>query len=268
MKKVIWVLFVFVFWCVGSAIWYMFTVKGIRTDPAYFNPHVRVVAIVEILVMILGACLLGYAAGWTIGRLPVSRLNEELEYLKQANQHLTQNEVSDHQRMEGIQQRALAEAKSEKEHAEKLKQKIVQIENELRALSENNKKLAVSLAELDALRFHNKQLEFKNEELEKELQNQLNELRTQASRPIAPEPMHPFVRPIDDGDHDDLTRIKGIGPFIEKRLNMLGIYTFSQIASFTPEIEEHVAKAIEFFPQRMRKDNWKAQATQLESERN
>ena len=34
---------------------------------------------------------------------------------------------------------------------------------------------------------------------------------------------------------DDLTRISGVGPFIEKKQNGLGIYTFEQISEITPE---------------------------------
>jgi len=61
-------------------------------------------------------------------------------------------------------------------------------------------------------------------------------------------------------DKDDLKLVKGIGPFIEEKLNALGIYTFRQIANFTEEIEQQVNEAIEFFPGRIRRDNWKGQA--------
>ena len=62
---------------------------------------------------------------------------------------------------------------------------------------------------------------------------------------------------------DDLKKIKGIGPFIEQKLNALGIYTFQQISNFTPEDETSVTKAIEFFPGRIQRDNWAAQAKEL-----
>ena len=42
--------------------------------------------------------------------------------------------------------------------------------------------------------------------------------------------------PIQTGTRkDDLKRIKGVGPAIEKRLNDAGIYTFAEIAQLTPE---------------------------------
>ncbi|MBI5917096.1 MAG: hypothetical protein HY842_17125 [Bacteroidetes bacterium] len=62
---------------------------------------------------------------------------------------------------------------------------------------------------------------------------------------------------------NDLTKIKGIGSFLEKKLNSLGIYTFGQISQFRPDFIEKVTTAIEFFPGRIERDNWVGQATLL-----
>ena len=59
---------------------------------------------------------------------------------------------------------------------------------------------------------------------------------------------------------DDLQRIKGVGPFIEDKLNALGIYTFEQVGNMTSEIEEQVNIAIEFFSGRIKRDKWAKQA--------
>lgn len=64
-------------------------------------------------------------------------------------------------------------------------------------------------------------------------------------------------------DKDELQRIKGIGPFIESKLHALDIYTFHQISRFTPEDEEKVNLAIEFFPGRIHRDGWARQAKDL-----
>ncbi len=64
-------------------------------------------------------------------------------------------------------------------------------------------------------------------------------------------------------DADDLTVISGIGGFIQKKLNALDIYTYQQIANFNKEDEEIVTKAIEFFPGRIERDEWVAQAKEL-----
>tara|TARA_B100000214_G_scaffold176339_1_gene126797 strand:- start:220 stop:1401 length:1182 start_codon:yes stop_codon:yes gene_type:complete len=61
-------------------------------------------------------------------------------------------------------------------------------------------------------------------------------------------------------EKDDLQVIKGIGPFIEEKLNALGIYTYLQISKMTSKLEETVNEAIEFFPGRIKRDQWVAQA--------
>ncbi|MDP5169705.1 MAG: hypothetical protein NWR72_05630 [Bacteroidia bacterium] len=68
-------------------------------------------------------------------------------------------------------------------------------------------------------------------------------------------------------EKDDLKLVKGIGPFIEKKLNSIGIYTFRQIAAFSEEDEDKVNEVIEFFPGRIRRDNWSKQAGEFEQEK-
>lgn len=55
---------------------------------------------------------------------------------------------------------------------------------------------------------------------------------------------------------DDLKDIVGIGPFLERKLHSLGIYTFRQVANFTKEDINKVNEIIEFFPGRIERDNW------------
>ncbi len=55
---------------------------------------------------------------------------------------------------------------------------------------------------------------------------------------------------------DDLKDIVGIGPFLERKLHSLGIYTFRQVANFTKEDIAKVNDIIEFFPGRIQRDNW------------
>ena len=65
------------------------------------------------------------------------------------------------------------------------------------------------------------------------------------------------------GEADDLKEIVGIGPFLERKLHAIDIYTFRQIANFTEEDIEQVNDIIEFFPGRIQRDNWVRQATEL-----
>ena len=62
---------------------------------------------------------------------------------------------------------------------------------------------------------------------------------------------------------DDLQVIKGIGPFLEEKLNALGITTYRQIANMDAGLEDQVNEAIEFFPGRVRRDEWARQAGEL-----
>ncbi len=64
---------------------------------------------------------------------------------------------------------------------------------------------------------------------------------------------------------DDLKRIKGIGPAIERRLHALGIYSWTQIADFDSERISEVCDKIKVSPDRVAKDQWVAQAKTLKS---
>ena len=62
---------------------------------------------------------------------------------------------------------------------------------------------------------------------------------------------------------DDLKDIIGVGPFLERKLHSLGIYTFRQIANFAKEDVNKVNEIIEFFPGRIERDNWVEQAREF-----
>ncbi len=62
-----------------------------------------------------------------------------------------------------------------------------------------------------------------------------------------------------DGTPDDLKKISGVGPVLEKKLHGLGIYHFSQIAAFTDEQIVQVDDALSF-KGRITRDDWLGQA--------
>lgn len=68
---------------------------------------------------------------------------------------------------------------------------------------------------------------------------------------------------IEDHEKDDLTLINGVGPFIEKKLNDIGIYTYQQIADFDGPKIEQVTRDVAYFPGRIEKDDWVGQAKKL-----
>ena len=66
---------------------------------------------------------------------------------------------------------------------------------------------------------------------------------------------------------DDLKKIHGIGPVIERTLNKLGTYTYVQIAKWTPSDIARVAQKLETIPDRIKRDNWIASARKLYKEK-
>ena len=66
-----------------------------------------------------------------------------------------------------------------------------------------------------------------------------------------------------DGKADDLKKIKGIGPKLEKLCNSLGFYHFDQIAAWTAEEVAWVDQNLEGFKGRVTRDTWVEQARLL-----
>jgi predicted flap endonuclease-1-like 5' DNA nuclease len=62
---------------------------------------------------------------------------------------------------------------------------------------------------------------------------------------------------------DNLKRIKGIGPAIEKTLHELGIFRFTQIADMSEYDIDRVAKRLKGFRSRIYRENWIGQARDL-----
>lgn len=71
----------------------------------------------------------------------------------------------------------------------------------------------------------------------------------------------------DAFNKDDLTKIEGLSPFIEDKLNKLGIYSYDQISRFTKDDVETITHLIEYFPGRIERDNWVGQAKALQKKK-
>ncbi len=211
--------------------------------------------------MLLVACLLGYAIAWYFRTETIDDQNEKLDVqqnekslLAQArNEYKNQVELwrEKHRHDLSMTQQKISELISEKEKLQKhkleLESFLTEARNETREVQSQVKQIE---SEIGTLRYKNRQLEFQakeaeesNSKLKTEIENLLDEQKEKKAVSD-----HPFVRPVEsDDEKDDLTKIKGIGPFIEKRLNMIGIYTFHQLAELSPEMIDRVGAAIEFF---------------------
>lgn len=65
---------------------------------------------------------------------------------------------------------------------------------------------------------------------------------------------------------DDLKKISGVGPVLEKKLNAAGIKTFQDIIDLTPEKRDEVEEQLSF-KGRMEREDWLGQAKQFEAEK-
>jgi NADH-quinone oxidoreductase subunit E len=78
-------------------------------------------------------------------------------------------------------------------------------------------------------------------------------------RPMKPEGL---VSP-RAGQSDDLKRITGVGPKVEKMLNEMGCYHYDQIAAWSPQHVSWVDQNLKGFRGRATRDDWVSQARQL-----
>ena len=88
------------------------------------------------------------------------------------------------------------------------------------------------------------------------------ETAAKAAEPVMPED---FVKPKSmkkPEQPDDLKVISGIGPKLESVLNGLGVWTYAQIAKWTPEEVAWVDDYLQF-KGRIERDGWIAQAGKL-----
>ena len=67
-------------------------------------------------------------------------------------------------------------------------------------------------------------------------------------------------------DADDLKRVSGIGPGFERALHALGVTSFRQIAEWSPDELERIAREIRTTPRRILRDRWVEHARALVAE--
>ncbi|HCW08010.1 MAG TPA: hypothetical protein DGG95_11675 [Cytophagales bacterium] len=272
MKKQYWFVSVFGLWCLASAWWYLAGIKGVNTDPSAFKPEASVVSIIEILIMLIVTLLIGYAIAWS-ARGDLLRNQIEIKAkLKSDNSLLHRINADVKSQLENARHKSQREFKTYQQklnsilvEREQLKKQNQELDRATSAIKQNLLDAEAKHMQLESeagtFRYRIRQLEFQNKEQEDayaKLKRELEDLRTQKMEKKISD--HPFVRLIELNEKDDLTKIKGIGPFIEKRLNMIGIYTFKQLSELTPDLVDRVGAAIEFFPHRIIRDNWVGQA--------
>ena len=71
----------------------------------------------------------------------------------------------------------------------------------------------------------------------------------------------------DLGEIDDLTRIHGIGPYTQSKLQEIGVSTYRRIATLTEEEVAFVSEHLGYFTGRIQRDGWIESARQLHEEK-
>ncbi len=64
---------------------------------------------------------------------------------------------------------------------------------------------------------------------------------------------------------DDLKKVNGIGPVMEKKLNEIGVFTFDQVSKMTKTEYDLLDSITGSFPGRAQRDDWAGQAEQLKN---
>jgi predicted flap endonuclease-1-like 5' DNA nuclease len=275
MRKGYWILLVFTVWCVLSAIWYMFSVKGLPDNTGLINPSITTLAIAEIIVMITIGFLIGFGMAWTNRSGPLEEATDELRNSKYEIRELQSAIASQKETLETLERRA-AHSDQKAANAQIASDQLAMRVSELTALEEQAKKKNRDLeSKLQQLDGENSSTKFRMRILESDLDEKtrtvgkLAEELAEANNNPKTEHRdwsdHPFVRPIEaeSDEKDDLTEIKGIGPAFQRKLNSLDIYSFRQISELDGEAVTRLAEVIEVFPDRIHRDNWIGQATKL-----
>jgi predicted flap endonuclease-1-like 5' DNA nuclease len=278
MKKGYWIIFVFAIWCLVSALWYMFSVKGLPDNTGLIKPSTTSIAILEIIIMITVAFLLGFGLAWMMRSEPLELITDELRNSKYEIRELDRTITIQKETVTTWERNSqLAEEKAAKalSASNELNSKISELASREEELKRKNRDLETKVQILDGevtsskfrIRVLESELGDKNKAIGA-LTQELDEVGNQQPKIEHRDwSDHPFVRPVEissaGDERDDLTEIKGIGPAFQKKLNALDIYTFRQLSELDGEAVERLAEVIEVFPDRIHRDNWIGQATKF-----
>ncbi len=260
MRTVYLLILLFLVACIIGAEIYIYQIKSIGFLQA---PTVsRALWIIELLVMLLVACLVGFAIAWQLREPVIVKHRDEIFHLDherntlaaQAEQaRLDQQQI--HVQLVVAQENFHEETKSVTRERDRIKEELLSLQSYI-----------------EELKNEKSQWKKRGEQLEKEIQlgqdnavllkNNLEKVRAE-NEVLNSRMSKSFTLP----PKDDLKLIHGIGPSIEKKLNALGIYSFRQISEFTPRSIDEITETIKFFPGRIDRDKWVSQARNFEEEK-
>ena len=92
---------------------------------------------------------------------------------------------------------------------------------------------------------------------------QLSKVALKANRPKPKQQGPRLLRSASYGRKDDLTKISGVGPKLERLLNRNGVYYFWQVADWRKRDVNTMDDRLEVFKGRITRDDWVRQAAGL-----
>lgn len=266
MRVVYLILAAFLLLSLFFARWYLCAVRGIC----------ELSTMIEVTAMILTGLIIGFSASWLLSEQTFralrghlgslqrdkSLLNDQLRLLERENQsarrHVAewQQEGTLLSQVKKVTEPLIAEARHQ----------VAVLEEELKA---NQRRYDSLKKESDEIRQTADQLRSElaaERAREAELQSKIVENRAKTTFESPGSGLkagHSRFTPSTWQTRDDLTRINGIGPKIQKKLNEMGIFSYRQIAAFSPDDIEKVASSLKVFKGRIGRDNWIGQAAAL-----
>jgi predicted flap endonuclease-1-like 5' DNA nuclease len=266
MKKAYLLLALFGIWCLVGALWYLL---GVREINASNTPNAGL-AIAEIMVMILVSVLLGFGIAWYMREDYIHSKRYDIKAL-----------LEERERFMAERDLMVRDLRAERERAKKTEHTLtrarqtfhddyIQVSRERDKLKEEKNITQDKLTDLKEA-YSLLQIQLGNEQQSiTDLTANLDELRQQLNQKEKEDSgIRYFINPftiaatIESSDIDDLKKIKGIGPVIEKKLNMLGIVSFKQISELNEEAIDQISHTLKFFPDRIKRDHWVNQAREL-----
>lgn len=196
----------------------------------------------------------------------LSASSENVEALERAKRQLTATLDARNRTMQKVSTRLSAiepEAQpGSRESAEDLRRELriaVQERDDARASLRQAETRGERLrAELEVLHGIHERMLDDIERLKARLREAELEVRSSGeSRPPAWLMVQPF------GARDDLQRLDGVDPSLERTLNRLGIYHFHQIARFEPSDVEWLVEHVQGVPEQTIRDSWIVDASRL-----
>jgi predicted flap endonuclease-1-like 5' DNA nuclease len=214
----------------------------------------------KIIFLLVLAGLFGWIIGYLLGRILGSANATEL--LNDYEEKMRQRDLELHG-LRGEVNTAQAHISSLETERSTLAATLKTRENWLTEMEARNNELQ---ADLDARLSELEELKAKIKgEMERDRAAEIARLKVQVTEleMMARSVKEPVIkvspssaRPPSPGERDDLKKIFGIGPVLERLLNSHGIYCFQQIADWSAQDVQHYDQLLKDFRGRIVRDHW------------